>query len=55
MDILHPIPEEMTGAESWYFHRLSRVERFGFLNGKLLLQYSIDGQGDEMVFVARKG
>jgi heat shock protein HslJ len=48
-------PEDLTGAESWYFHRLSRVERFGFLNGKLLLHYSIDGQGDAMVFVAREG
>ena len=47
-------PEDMTGAESEYFHRLSRVERFAFLNGKLLLRYSIDDEGDALVFVARK-
>jgi heat shock protein HslJ len=47
-------PEDMTGAESEYFHRLSRVEGFGFLNGRLLLRYTTEQTGDLLVFIARE-
>lgn len=47
-------PETMTGAESEYSHRLSRVQGFGFLNGQLLLHYTTEETSDALVFTARE-
>ena len=46
-------PADMTGTESEFSRRFDAVERFAFQNGRLLLEYTIDGEAGSLVFDRR--